>query len=181
MIEDLFLGKTVALIGNSVILNSQEYGNLIDKHDVVCRINKGPLVCNPTTHGVRTDVLFYGDPGIILPEVPGVLTEEVIYVLTHFKFENRKQPKGKLYKLSRDTVDKIKFENGYIEKGKWPSNGFVAVSFILSCQPKNISLFGFDWKKNPTFYRIDEKGDTRHKYDVEESIIKSKKNIKVYE
>jgi hypothetical protein len=116
MIEDLFLDKTVALIGNSVILNSQEYGKLIDEHDVVCRINKGPLICNPSTHGIRTDVLFYGNPGIILPEVPEVLTKEVIYVLTHFKFENQEQPKGKIYKLSRDIIDKIKFDNGYIEK-----------------------------------------------------------------
>lgn len=179
-LDGIFLDKKIALVGNSVILSSQKYGKIIDQHDIVCRINKGPLACNIENYGTRTDVLFYGDPGIILPDVPEVLSSNVLYILTHFKFENREQPKGNLFKLSREQIENIKTKNGYTEKGKWPSNGFVSLLFLLDQNPNNISLFGFDWKRNPTFYRIDEKGDTRHKYDVEERIIRELKKVKIY-
>lgn len=180
-IKDYFYKKKIALIGNSVILASQRYGYLIDSHDIVCRINKGPLACDVKTYGIRTDVLFYGNPGIILPEVPQVLSADVLYVLTYFKFENREQPKGKLHKLSRNWIEETKTKNGYPEKKKWPSNGSVSLFFLLEQEPHHISLFGFDWKRNPTFYTVDEKKDTRHKYDIEEQIVRNLEKVKIYE
>lgn len=180
-VKHYFYKKKIALVGNSVILASQNYGNIIDNHDVVCRINKGPLACNSNTYGIRTDVLFYGDPGIVLPEVPLVLPADVLYILTYFKFENKEQPNGKFYKISRNWIEDIKTKKGYSEKGKWPSNGLISLFFLLEQEPYVISLFGFDWKRNPTFYRVDEKGDTRHKYDLEEQIVRNLKKIKIYE
>lgn len=179
--ENFFTNKKIALVGNSTILFSQNYGKIIDQHDLVCRINKGPLVCNVETHGVKTNVLFYSDSKIILPEIPKLLLDDVLYVLAQVRYENAEQPVGKLHKLPKEWLNRTNQICGYNEKKKWPSTGLYSLLFLLEQRPIVVSLFGFDWKKNPTFYRLDEKESKRHKYAMEEAIIRNLKKVKIYE
>ncbi len=49
-------GKRVAVVGNATSLSEQDYGALIDSHDIVVRFNMMPIV-SAQSHGVRTDWL----------------------------------------------------------------------------------------------------------------------------
>jgi len=62
ILESIFKGKKVALVGNAESLLSQDKGSDIDSHDIVCRINLGPNLCGTKSHGNKTDVLFFSMP-----------------------------------------------------------------------------------------------------------------------
>lgn len=179
-LKKIISNKKIALIGNAASLFEKEYGKDIDSHDVVCRINKGPVLCttrNENSHGMRTDILFYGDPAIIEGVIPH-LPDEIIYILTHVKYKDKKHPEGNLYKISQSQYDKFKRESGYTEKGKWPSSGLSAIFLLLDYKPQLISLYGFDWKETPTFYKKGTReNELRHNFELEKKIINDLSNL----
>jgi hypothetical protein len=74
-----------------------------------------------------------------------------------------------------------------------PSAGISVLYWLKNCQPKSVSVYGFDFKKTPTFsekelYKLDMKGryDSRckHDYYAEELYSKyifSDKRFKLYQ
>lgn len=179
-LKKLLFNKKIALVGNAVSLLQKEYGKDIDNHDIVCRINKGPLLCNQMykkSHGMRTDILFYGNPAIISETICN-LSNEIIYILTHLKYNDKKHPDGNLYKISQSQYNKFKFDSGYKEKGKWPSCGLIAILLLVELNPKFVSIYGFDWKETPTFYDDKTKeNEFRHDFELEKNLIKNFSNI----
>jgi hypothetical protein len=180
-VKTCFTNKKIALVGNADSLSRQLFGKKIDNHEIICRINKGPLTCCKDTHGIRTDILFYGNSEIIIPEVTDILGDTVLYVLTHTKFKNSQFLSKNSYEFTQERVDIFKSIVGYTQKGKWPSTGLSAVMFILEHNPLSLSLFGFDWGTTPTFYQKDEiTGGSRHDWNLEKSYIFSQKQIQVF-
>ena len=177
----LFKNKNVAVIGNANSLFNQRYGKEIEKHEIICRINQGPLASNSKTHGNRTDVLFYGDPGIITKESLEKITSNTVHILTHTKFANRPMHSDNMFAISQEHLNRLQSKHNYNKKGQWPSTGLMAVEIILEHIPTNVSLFGFDWKESPTFYRKDNKGDVRHIWDIEKNYLISQSLIKIFQ
>lgn len=59
-IKKLFRGKTVAIVGSSPELIGAGLGAMIEKHDIVVRINSLNAADCPTDLGERSDVVFLG-------------------------------------------------------------------------------------------------------------------------
>jgi hypothetical protein len=86
-------------------------------------------------------------------------------------------------------VDHVYPNNLYDElrkkSGKYsnPTTGLMALDYITNCNPKTITVYGFDWKVTPTFTDPDRRKDPKcpHDYDTEREYCKqvffSKPNI----
>jgi hypothetical protein len=48
-----------------------------------------------------------------------------------------------------------------------PTTGFMAIDYIMYCQPKHLSIYGFDWKETPTFTDPDRKKERICPHDFE--------------
>ena len=179
-LKKIFKNKRVAVVGNADSLFKQRFGREIENHELVCRINQGPLASKSKTHGNRTDVLFYGDPGIITEDTLLKLNNNTIHILTHTKFADRPMHSENLYMISQSLLDEIQNKHKYDKKGQWPSTGLMAVELILNQNPDTVSLFGFDWKQTPTFYRKDDKGDGRHVWKFEQNYLSNHNKIKIF-
>jgi len=55
-----------------------------------------------------------------------------------------------------------------------PSTGLMIIDYVLSCNPKSINLYGFDFKKTPTYYEKDRKIEP-HNFDLEKKYIEKLK------
>lgn len=183
-IEHFFKSKKVALIGNAQSQDTKRHGKTIESHDVVCRINMGPLKTPSKTHGNRTDILFYGDPGHINENVVKQVNPNTLCIVLYNKFADRNHPLQNLILIDKTLEDWIKRSCGYTKPTMWPSCGLSAFFIITKCIPRSISLFGFDWKETPTFYRHDIRGDERHDYNLERDFIQGvaakHQNINIY-
>lgn len=176
--------KSVAIVGNSDILSEQNYGEIIDNHDVVCRINLGYLRTNKINFGIKTDFLFYSNFNTIAD------TFQKIGNNTKIVYIGRKHNKKISYIGNTEFIlhpvyrRHIRLKTGYDKlpnKKKWPSNGLVTFCIIEDCGAREISLFGFDWKKSKTFYTESKIIGRRHSWKLEETYIKSFEHVVVYE
>jgi hypothetical protein len=156
--EDWFNGKSIAVVGNAAALFDREYGKLIDSHDVVCRMNKGFFDINDSSHGTRTDVLVYSQWATVRRAVKR-LTEEVrVSCYLHVSLKGREEagpteffpdaeaqvcPISVIY----DLKDKLQ-----LSKKESVSTGITFLEMLAECNTGSVSVFGFDWKKTPTFY-----------------------------
>ena len=161
--------KNVVLVGPAAYLEGSNYGNSIDKNDVVVRINRSYETCEkiPEDVGSRTDILYsclletnrnagildfekikksgtklICAPGFnrIWPEYPNG-----IYA-THPEISsatwNKINASGYNVRLVFESIDTALKK----ETQTRPNTGFLAIFDILACQPKSLSLHGF------TFY-----------------------------
>ena len=184
-IYNLFKHKTVALIGNSEALDNCNYGKLIDSHDVICRVNKGVLLTDKQKYGSRTDVLFYSNFQILSDDVIDALDTDVKIVLADPHSTHRLANRA-TYPITEEYYDHIKLISGYAglptdRRVQWPTNGLVAAYIILDQNPKKISLFGFDWNTNNTFYKKNYKKEKMHNWDLEEEFLRSQNKIQIME
>jgi hypothetical protein len=144
----IFYGKSVALIGNSQDLLNQKFGSVIDSHDVVCRINRGieNIITNPDAVGKRIDVLFYSMCRSDI--VPFKLKKEVTCIQTTQKYSDSR--------LDNDTFfykDMLLLNSKLnLSKKQIPSTGITAIDIITQAKPKSLNIYGFDFKKSPTYY-----------------------------
>jgi len=175
-----FENKTVCLVGNSVkLFDNKNNGSLIDSYDTVCRFNKGISKLGDPCYGNRFDVLFYAHSNVVPMAWRTNPTQfgETYLIQTSIK---GRQPE-RLFNKHKSYIVPITNLRDRLKliKGQEPSTGMVAIDFVLSFNPKKIVLFGFDWKKNPTFYAkpIDVEP---HNYQNEELYINSLKNIEIH-
>lgn len=172
-LNNLFANKKVALVGNSIGLENDVCGDEIDSHDIVCRINKGLLNTNNTkVFGGRTDILFYSDYRVIADVLDSTpLDTKLICNLSNPKYVFLNYDTYIIHENFKNYVRKI---TGYKElpaKKYWPSNGLTAICLILQQKPKKISLYGFDWNRNRTFYHSRKKTSRRHKWQIEKKFV----------
>lgn len=147
-LKEFFNNKSVAIVGNAESVLSKNFGDEIDKHDVVIRINKGFPSKNKLALGTKTTVLF----------LACTLTP---YELAQFNaaFTVRR---SKLchnicdFNCSKEDRARLIQEGNYLRKlehkKSQPSTGFLAINFVLSTNYNKLDLYGFDFFATPTYY-----------------------------
>jgi len=167
-VKDLFYNKDVALVGNASFLLEKDYGYLIDKHQVVCRINQGITLLGDKCYGSKLDILFVSDFKKMYDDI------DCIKIKT-----NRLNTDYELnYPL--DSIMYLKDKIGITEKKIHPTTGISAFDIIETSNPLYFTLYGFDWKLTPTFYDTNREEDP-HDYIREKkyiiSVIKNNRNF----
>lgn len=144
-----FENKSVALIGNAMSLFDQNYGPEIDEHDVVVRLNRAAMLYTnfdaAATHGTKTDVWMFWAVAEYREQIKTAKCK--IMHMAHVGRSHKTQRKVDFY-YPIDMRDKIKKQAG---KHANPSTGMMALDYIYNSNPKSIDIYGFDWKKTPTF------------------------------
>ncbi len=145
--------KTVAIVGNNTKLFDQQYGQLIDSHDVVIRLNRCTTLfdknLHQNTHGTRTDIwgVWRFDEYINYDiEYP-----KNIIQLAFWYGSLKKDIKVYDYKNLIKLIQMLNHEN--------PSSGLMMIDFVSKKKPSSVSVFGFDWKETPTWTDQDRKND----------------------
>lgn len=168
--KNWFEDKKVALIGNAASLFDLNYGYEIELHDVVVRMNKAAMLLNrfdaEKSHGKRTDVwIFWSvhEYSRYFPEHPTVKKMHAGH-----QGRNHKHIGQVDFIYPNDVYANLKLVSG---PRKNPTTGFIAIDHILRCDPKQLSIYGFDWKKTPTHTDPDRRAEKRcpHNFDVEEA------------
>lgn len=140
--------KRIAVVGNALSLFDKEYGSLIDSYDVVCRFNRGITVDSQLTHGNRLDLAFISVPSIFMDVVDYVFeNKNAIIIMT--SLTKRNIPYNfKFIHIPKSLTLSLAAAAG-VER---PSSGLMAINYILSHEPAECHLFGFDFKATPTYY-----------------------------
>jgi hypothetical protein len=185
---DLFKNKKVAIVGNSQSIFQKSYGNMIDDHDIVCRINRGIILKDEMSQGTKTDVWTYGDFSIVQDLFEIYNIEHTIHLsavkrLTTIKGTEEKQfekyPYTKYY-VPLDELDQLVKKINSIDRFE-PSSGLILINCVHLRDSNSISLFGFDWKKEKTWYNDTEDVLSNHNWDLEKKfILNNYNNITVY-
>jgi hypothetical protein len=165
-----FKKKTIAVVGNALSLFDSEYGENIDSHDVVVRLNLGPKVMGRASHGNKLTVLACSR--LCFLERTGV-REEVGPIWTlHTSQRGRidPPPHGVSY-LDLDSLTELRIRMG-LQKKQDPSAGIATLWYISRCAPRSVDVYGFDWKQTPTFYDPTRIHDS-HAYDLEKQFCES--------
>ena len=162
-VTKFFFNKRIAVVGNADSLFDSNYGKLIDSHDIVCRFNLGITANNPKSHGTRTDWLIYNNVEFAIKNnlfsynCKNFIQTRDIY-LTPEQYQDLDIASLKninIIHLSKHLdQDLIKLGN---LNCKFPSIGLCFLYVLTHCHPKQVSIFGFDWKKTITFYNANRK------------------------
>jgi hypothetical protein len=163
--KEWFDQKSVAVVGNAKSIFNNNYGSLIDSHNIVCRINQGAVIVNEESQGKKIDIFAFSG----LKKFKNLITDigidknlftsarkhnEVSEIknITVYPLEWRNQLKINLISLDKSFVDTgypLPGEKGEIKK---PSSGICLLDYISKFNPTSVSVFGFDWKASPTYY-----------------------------
>jgi len=163
--KNWFENKSIAVVGNAKSLFNSEYGNLIDSHDIVCRINQGAIIVNEKSQGKRIDILVIGGLKKFQHLLDEITVDKKLFVsarkqqealkiknLVVYPLEWRNQLKDNLTSLDSLFIKNnspLPGEKGEIKK---PSSGICTLDYISKFNPRAVSVFGFDWKESPTYY-----------------------------
>ena len=150
--------KRVAVVGNAQSLFSQSYGDDIDNHDLVIRINRAAQLVDVSpeyrkSHGTRTDIWCmwrydeYKDIDVIKPRY--------IHQMAWWIDD---QPDG---------AEKINTEWFLDHTLPWtPSTGLMVLAW-LSKSNCTVDIYGFDWKATPTYTDPEGLCDQTHIHNFE--------------
>jgi len=159
--------KTVAIVGNSESLFEQRYGKDIDSHDVVIRLNRCTALFKPgehsESHGDRTDVwsAWRVDEYETFDIARPVHTVQMAFWT------------GSNYKpiLCYTLAEARSLISMY--RGPDPSTGLMTLDWVSRRNPKQVSVYGFDWKKTPTWSDPTRSRDTLHDFERERQFCSS--------
>jgi hypothetical protein len=161
-----FEGKTVAVVGNAQSLFNSSYGEMIDSHDVVVRLNKGILIQDRVAQGVQTDVFAFSSYNVM-----GFLIKDhfVKAKFMHMSDKGRVPVRSNVFYYPLDLRCSLCERLGYsIDGPPRPSVGVMMLDYIRFQNPSSVSVYGFDWKETPTFYEPSKRReDEPHNYDQE--------------
>jgi hypothetical protein len=174
---DLTKDKNVAVVGNAQSLFSKNYGEFIDKHDIVIRFNSAaPLYYkdNPDilrTHGHKTDVWAFWTVGaFIRKSLNNEAIRESFYQNDIYKIQVKENNYiAETKKFISDTLPKFDYVvlSNYLKRSAitlndktkidfQPSAGISVLQWLKISKPATVHIFGFDFKKTPTFTDIDK-------------------------
>lgn len=162
-----FNEKTVAVIGNAESLFAKDYGDEIDKHDVVVRLNKAAMLYEKfdaeKSHGTRTDIWMFWRTSEYKRHFSAINTTIKKMHMGH-QDRNRLDMTITYYIYPDELYTPLKKIAG---KHSNPTTGFMAIDYIMYYQPKHLSIYGFDWKETPTFTDPDRKKERICPHDFE--------------
>lgn len=145
MLQDWVKNRTVALVGNAQSLFDHAHGQLIDGNDVVCRLNRGIIIQRALSQGNRTDLWAVGHPKF----VNDIIDQYPCKCLIHVSSKGRHNPDPRVdFYIPMDLINTLCHDLGHAK----PSTGLAMICAILDAGPKCLTLYGFDWKKTPTWY-----------------------------
>ncbi|MDT0647589.1 glycosyltransferase family 29 protein [Zunongwangia sp. F260] len=158
-----FSGKKVAIVGAADSVFQECNGSLIDKYDIVVRVNKSPHAWskedakfvgskftflyhsfyeNELSGGGKIDWGRYNNLGIRKVVNPNCTRKGL---LAHFNYYKRNKHKKRTYILDRVSYEEVATGlNNYI-----PTIGFSALSSVLQAQCQEVFITGFTFFKTP--------------------------------
>jgi hypothetical protein len=142
---DILDGKSIAIVGNAASLLSDQYGFLIDEHDIVVRMNRGFPV-DAASQGTRFDLWCFSGFRAALNPPKGFVPPRSVWM------SHRRMKKGRV------GHDCIFYPRSYWRAlrdrlGARPSIGALAVDLIARATPREVTVIGFDFKRTGTFYQ----------------------------
>ena len=169
--KDWFENQTVALVGNAESLFHKNFGDEIENHDVVVRLNKAAMLWTQhhadATHGRRTDVHMVFNIGEYRHRTSD--WDPKIRIMHMSKMRQTKQHQAlvhHMFPVSRweELCELVGYNN--------PTTGLMAIEYITSCSPRKLDVYGFDWKETPTFTDMERKKDPlcHHNFDLERKL-----------
>nr|XP_055075275.1 CMP-N-acetylneuraminate-beta-galactosamide-alpha-2,3-sialyltransferase 1-like [Misgurnus anguillicaudatus] len=163
--------RTCAVVGNSGNLKRSRYGPLIDAHDLVIRINKGPTagfeqdVGSKTTHRIiypESAVDMDNSTHLVLIPFKTLDLQWLISIFTSKHIDRTYTPVKPAIKANREKVmilhpGFLKYvQERWLQKhGRYPSTGFITLIFALHICDQ-VSVFGFG---------ADESGNWHHYFE----------------
>lgn len=149
--KEWFQGKTVAVIGNAMSLFDKSYGAEIDAHDVIVRMNKAAMLYTrqdaSKSHGTKTHVWVFWNTS----EYKSFFNKIPKHVKKmHAGHQNRTPHNIHLvdFVYPEEPYKNLKKNAG---KHNNPTTGLIFLDHISRCNPKQVDVYGFDWKDSPTF------------------------------
>lgn len=168
-LQHMFQDKTVSLVGNAASLFQSKYGSEIDSNEVVVRLNKAAMLYTrfnaKESHGERTDVWMFWNVVEYYKKFKDIDTNiKKVHMGHQFRGDRRLQLVDDVYPL--DLYEKLKDVSG---PKRNPTTGFLSIDYILNCIPKELHIYGFDWKESPTHTDMDRAKEKLcpHNFDVE--------------
>jgi hypothetical protein len=178
-LDILIRNKTVAVVGNSQSLLNSNYGSDIDKHDIIIRFNKPATILLPdveSSHGTKFGIWAFWSVGAFynafineMPSLNGPLKDKSIHkiqISTNGHTELTREYIS--YTMPHRLYSSLKsnLQNMSNEYSITPSAGIAVLDWLRYCQPSSVSVYGFDFKKTPTFSEPEQyKNDIIKQYD----------------
>ena len=167
--KELIEGKSVAVVGNAESLfGGEQHGEKIDSHDTVCRFNIGAdeSKLNEKYQGLKTDIALFNVYNYLADRCR--TDAYIVHVSNkdrHLAGRELGPPDFWMPIESNNEIAKL----CDVER---PSSGLMALHYISKCKPKNVAIFGFDFKATKTYYHDDRHGPgfirrRPHDYDKE--------------
>lgn len=166
-LSDLIEAKSVAIVGNALSLFNCSYGQQIDSHDIVIRLNKAAMWYDrfdvPQSHGKRTDIWMFWSAHEYRPMITDLIKRNSNVVKVHCSTVMRHHGNVSMV----DLLYPIKQHHQLCRAAKIdnPTTGLMAIDFCLSANPSTVSLYGFDWKATPTWTDPDRVYDQQCPHD----------------
>ena len=181
--KEFFNDKSVAIIGNAQSLFDYEFGDEIDSHDIVIRMNSG-MIQKSISQGSKTTIWASSFPlkeNVVNNEfnpkyifwITPKLSVKPLYSISFHK---------KMFMLPFNVWEEL-FKN--LDETR-PTTGLSIIYFLLEhCSPKNVDLYGFDFFETKSFYLEKIRTDTPHNFSKEKeyvfSLMKKYKNLQLRE
>ncbi len=186
--KELVENKTVAVVGNALSLQYKKHGEYIDSHDIVVRINiPGNLYYDnkmKEIYGEKMDAWCFWKASAFLSAHETKYMQQFTQAETKLEVvESSVAGVESIYtdetlKILEDKIAELypyRFGRDYYKF----STGFLLLNYLSNCNPKTVSVFGFDFKHTPTFYDSNLKNnmvggiDIRfgHDYRIEQKYI----------
>jgi len=158
--------KSIAVVGNSAGLFDHKYGPEIDTHEVVIRINRAANIISKNsstywTHGTKFDlwaVWRIDEYENLTIDIDKYLDRTIQFAWWHGSTrEVQMAPKT----LVKSLAARMNTPN--------PSTGIMTLDWVSVHNPAVVNVYGFDWKKTPTWTDPKREADKGciHDWEVE--------------
>lgn len=184
--KEWFENKDIAIVGGASGLFTSFYGEKIDSHEVVIRLNRGIIIKDKKHQGTKTNYWAYPHP-LKLTDIRNKFNCKTIHLQDIYR---EQEPKSDFY-LPTKIIDELYERKTQYGKSKTkaitdkPSSGLMLLYYLTKCETKEISLYGFDWKKTSTWYDHKQSRTVDHNWETEEKFVKndllSHHNIRILE
>ena len=182
LLSSVFKDKSVSIVGNASSLLEYSYGQEIDDHDVVVRINRGAFYEKDFVDSLGSKFNVWCIQNALGQRKR--LYDKSIRYIKKIQMDTLEVSEKRLHLV--DEVYKTKFYNELVFKAnleKKPSTGLKVIDYVLRTEPKLISLYGFDFKKSSTWYDTRTVISLPHDFDGEkkyvEGLLEKHKNMRL--
>jgi hypothetical protein len=158
--------RRVALIGNSPALGQTESGAEIDRHDIVIRLNRAPIIAI-RSHGLKTDWVATGVP----IKRSFVTSRNIRYVLWMAKV--RRMPRWMLKHRFVFIYPSAKMAELERTVGKRPSTGYMMIDMLARSKCRSATLYGFDFFENLSVSGHRTAAEVPHDFAKERELVDS--------